>query len=935
MRARVWSSLHTALVLCACAGAPSAAAQAFSVDRVFPFGPAHIAVAYSDSVDIASALLVSHYVIAPSGGAPALAVQAVQLQDNQRMVILGMTGALPKAASYTLTVSGVTSRHGTALGASAPVPFTTPTAAITGIADIHADINNLIGKSVTIIGEVYIRAGSVTGSPSGYVQDATGRGLNVFGGSLLPALDTLGTVVQVTGTAALYFTTVELTNLAVVPIASNVPRLAPKVLTVQGASSAQWEGTYIQTTATLTGPPTVSGSNHFNYPASDQGIPFFFRVRNSMGVDPGSFVGNEVVTGAGAGTNFQGTYQVTAGVPGDFYKGTGSGDITPPVLVSVVGQGGDTHVGVTFSEPVGAGAATVANYTLHPTGSPGAPLTIEAASAAGAAVTLTLATPLVAATEYTLAVSHVQDLSGNEVPAGASLAFTAATPTPYSVAGVFRFGSAYVGVAFSKRVNASAATQVAHYEFSPPLALAGAVLQDNGQTVILRAAAPLPASATYNVTVSDVPSATGEALAPGGPYAFETGAETVIDIATIQADVGAHAGQLVTFYGQVTIPVGSRGGSPNGYVQDGSGRGINLFGGSIQGAVNQLGAVARVTGTVTPYFTTTEITDYTATAVAVGMPHLGARRLTVAQANDVAWEGTYIEASATITGIAASGTSNTSYTAADGPDAITFRVGNGLGIPAGQFVVGDRVTGRGAGGSFQSTYQINIGNLVDFFLAGSGGPDTTGPRVVSATGDDGSRQVVLGFDEPVNSNTATLASNYTVTPTGGVAITVTQVVLAASGRGVTLTLASPLVGGTVYAVAVTGVTDLADNPVAPGAGTTFTATLSAPSSATLDVRARTVVRGLSRQGELVSIDVAGPPNSKAVLRVFDLRGRLVKVLFDSRLPANGRRTITWDARDESFELVSAGLYVCHLLTTDTAGNTGEARVPVVVAVRLQ
>ncbi|HUK62348.1 MAG TPA: Ig-like domain-containing protein, partial [Dongiaceae bacterium] len=241
----------------------------------------------------------------------------------------------------------------------------------------------------------------------------------------------------------------------------------------------------------------------------------------------------------------------------------------------------------------------------------------------------------------------------------------------------------------------------------------------------------------------------------------------------------------------------------------------------------------------------------------------------------------------------------------------------------------------GAGGLFQSTYQINVGNLADFFLAGAAGPDTTGPRIVSITGDDGSLQLVVSFDEPLSSNTATLIANYTVTPTGGVAIPVTGVVLAPSGRSVTLTLASALSGGTVYVVAVSGVTDVTGNPILPGTSFSFTATLSAPPSARLTVSARTVVRGLSRQGEVATIEAAGPPNSKAVLRVFDLRGRLVKVLFDSRLPANGRRTVTWDTRDESFEFVPAGLYVCHLLTTDPSGHTGETHAPIVVAVRLQ
>lgn len=211
----------------------------FSVQAVFPFGPAHVAVAFTDSVDIASALLAANHAIAPSGGAPALGIQTVQLQDNQRTVILQTTSALPRSATVAVTVTGVTSRHGAPLASGGPVPFATSAATITGIADVHANINLCDHRHVL---------------------------------------------------------------------------LAPKVLSVPGASSAHWEGTYIQTTAKLNGTPAASGASHYNYPASDQGVPFFFRVRNSMGVNPASFAGNEVVTGAGAGSNSQGTYQISDAV---------------------------------------------------------------------------------------------------------------------------------------------------------------------------------------------------------------------------------------------------------------------------------------------------------------------------------------------------------------------------------------------------------------------------------------------------------------------------------------------------------------------------------------------------------------------------------------------------------------------------------------------
>jgi len=920
----------------------STPAAAFQVQGIFPFGPAHVAVAFTDSVDAGLAVGTGHYTIAPQGGAPTLTVQQATLQENQRTVILVVSPALPASAAYDLAVSGITSRRGDPLEPGGPTSFTTVAGTVTGIADVHADVNNLLGQTVTVIGQVYITASSSGGTPSGYIQDGTGRGINLFGSPLQPVTDTLGSVVAVTGTVALFFTTVELTPFTATAIASGMPHLGPRVLSAAQAGSAAWEGTYIRTTATLTGPPVASGANNTTYPAADGGAAITFRVRNATGIDPAGFTTGDVVTGAGAGGSFQTTWQVAVGNAEDFFKGGVGPDVTPPALVSASGTGGTASARVVFSEPVGVGAGTPGNYTLYPTGNPGAPITVTAASVDADTVTLTLAAPLAAATAYTIAVSGVQDLAGNVILAGSTVAFTTTTPPAFRVTGVFQFGAGYVGVGFSERVNAAQAIQLTNYAFSPSLALAAAAVQENGRTVILRTSAPLPAATNFTATVTGVTSSTGQTLESPGPFAFQTASGAVVDIATLQADPAAWSGQTVTVIGQTYLPVGSRGGTPSGYIQDGSARGINVFGGSIQGPVNDRGTVARVTGTVELYFTTTEITNYTAVAVTTGQPHLGARVLTVPQANSSQWEGTYIETTADITSITASGASNYNYDATDAGANITFRVGNGLGIPPTQFQPGDRVTGRGAGGAYQSTFQINVGNADDFGLAG-GGPDVTPPSLASASGSVGSALVTVVFSEPVRPAEATVPANYRVYPVGdpGADLGVTGATLASGGRSVELALGAPLSPATTYAVEASDIADLAGNVMEPGALVTFTPVQPPPPVAQLTAVGGgpfppvTLVRGLSRQGEVFRFEIAGPGDAKATCRVFDLQGRLVRVLFEGRLPASGRRALEWDARDEAFELAPAGLYVCHLSITSLSGAGSETRAPIVVATRLE
>jgi hypothetical protein len=928
---RIRRIVHLALATTALAATP---ARAFEVQGLFQFGPRHIGVAYSDSVNATLAVEIARYTLTPQGGAPAITLQSASLQDNHRTVILVAAAPLPASAAYQVAVSGVTSNDGDPLTPGGPTGFTTVAETVLGIDEVHANIGTLDGQIITVIGQVFLTASSGGSTPSAYVQDGTGRGLNLFGGTLQPVTDQLGSVVKATGTADLFFTTVEVTAFAATQLAAGQPHLAPKVLTVAQASSAQWEGTYIATTATLTGPGVASGSNNYNYPASDGSTPFIFRVRNATGLNPAPVGAGDVVTAAGAGAVFQTTYQVLVGNAADFQVGGTGGDTTPPTLVSASGQGGSTQLAVTFSEPVVGGASTAGNYTVYPTASPGSPIAVAGASAAGAVVTLALASPLTAATPYTVAVSNVADVAGNLVVAGSTVGFTA-TAASFEVRGVFQFGADYVGVAFSDRVNGAQAIQIANYSFSPPLALAAATVQENGQTAILEIASPLPPSTTYQLTVGGITSATGGPLSSAGPFSMQTVAGTVVDIADIHADLAGYTGQNVTVVGQVYIPVGSRGGTPSGYIQDGSGRGLNLFGGSIQAPANALGNVVRVSGLVELFFTTAEITGYSATAIATGQPHLGPRILTAAQANSSQWEGTYIQTSATLTAITASGASNYNYDATDGGSNITFRVGNGLGIPPSSFAIGDRVTGRGAGGAFQTTFQINVGNAQDFFK--STGPDVEPPRLGAASGIAGSSTLTLTFSEPVQAAEATQASNYRVYPVAspGSPIAVTGVTQAAGGAAVTLSLAAALAATTSYAVEVSNVRDLAGNVILPASTVTFTPAPAPPTAAAISVPPVTLVRNLTGVGEVFPITITAVLDTRVTCRIFDLQGRLVKVLFDGRLTGTPSRNLTWDARDETFEFVPAGLYVCHVQATDGAGNITHDRAPIVVAVRLE
>ncbi len=98
---------------------------------------------------------------------------------------------------------------------------------------------------------------------------------------------------------------------------------------------------------------------------------------------------------------------------------------------------------------------------------------------------------------------------------------------------------------------------------------------------------------------------------------------------------------------------------------------------------------------------------------------------------------------------------------------------------------------------------------------------------------------------------------------------------------------------------------------------------------------------LPRIGESFPIRFITKSRSQTTLRIFDLEGRLVVKIYDSRFdgPASvvpGEFTQrTWDGRDSDFELVPAGMYVVHLQAVDLeTGDVDSKTAPVVVATRL-
>jgi hypothetical protein len=98
---------------------------------------------------------------------------------------------------------------------------------------------------------------------------------------------------------------------------------------------------------------------------------------------------------------------------------------------------------------------------------------------------------------------------------------------------------------------------------------------------------------------------------------------------------------------------------------------------------------------------------------------------------------------------------------------------------------------------------------------------------------------------------------------------------------------------------------------------------------------------LPTMGELFPVRFVSMPRSETKVRVFDMEGRLVKTLFDSRAHGTpsvipGAYTVAvWDGRNSVYERAKAGLYIIHMsVVNNRTGEEVTETVPVVVATRL-
>jgi DNA/RNA endonuclease YhcR with UshA esterase domain len=547
------------------------------------------------------------------------------------------------------------------------------------IADIKNNFPTYNGQTVTIQGIVTLGAGiTITSRTDAYVQDNSGRGINIFSFDSPDPLLVRGNEVQITGTVTEFSGVIEIENYTIQLVSTGNPLPALLELTTQQANNINLEGTYIKINGNITAVEIFADAT--NLTVDDGSGDVLIRVWETTGIDISNLAVSDSVTITAVMDVFQSASQLTPGYQDEIVKfGTTPGD----------GSG----IAAIFPDSVGISTAVI--ETIQLTGE--SPYTLESIQVNVPADWQWSGDVSLSGPGFSSAISDVQ---GNVIN------ISSATVTDVNQ------GDIIIQNLISPSLNTISA-------FPLKTAVAGGSFT--------------PISASPTVTVSS-----------GGPL--------IVPIAEIKNNFSTYNGQIVTIQGVVTLGAGititSR---TDAYVQDNSGRGINIFSFDAPDPLLVRGNEVQITGTVTEFSGVIEIENYTMQLISTGNPLPATLELTTQQANNTALEGTYIKVNGNLLSIDVfSDAAN--LTVDDGSGGVLVRVWGTTGIDLSNVSVNDQVMISAVMDIFQSTSQLTPGYQdeivkIEIQPGDGSGIATIDPDSVSLN-DSGTETITISGESP-------------------------------------------------------------------------------------------------------------------------------------------------------------------------------------------
>ena len=237
--------------------------------------------------------------------------------------------------------------------------------------------------------------------------------------------------------------------------------------------------------------------------------------------------------------------------------------------------------------------------------------------------------------------------------------------------------------------------------------------QDNGN--IWMGIIPYQAAYTeldYKIVATDNEGNSGESSAASVLIADAS----TTNIADIRANKESYIGNMVTVQGIVTIGtdvIDSR--MTKAYLQDASGKGINLFDYSLIPNINR-GDELRLVGTVIEYNSVLELTDFNFEKVSEGNDLPEAQTISISEANSLEYEGTLVKFNGIVSDTSVAGGGVSVYVNL-GNDSTTVRIWESTGIDLSNVNIGSSYWFQGVINPYYDDFQLLVGYQEDIWGA--------------------------------------------------------------------------------------------------------------------------------------------------------------------------------------------------------------------------
>ena len=289
--------------------------------------------------------------------------------------------------------------------------------------------------------------------------------------------------------------------------------------------------------------------------------------------------------------------------------------------------------------------------------------------------------------------------------------------TPPTISNAIALSTTSFQITYSEEVSVGTAEDIGNYAIDNGLQILSATLQANEKTVEFETSTQTE-NLLYTVTVNNIQDLAGNPIEDNSTISFAGFEEQTFDqIADIQANQELYEGQIVTVRGVITIGVNQiQTGMTNAYMQDESGKGINIFDFDELPDIVR-GSLIELTGTVTQYEETTEITDFTYTVIATDQ-EVPIIPMTINEMQDYeTWEGTFISISGSLTEepYYAGGGFNLNIIDEEGYET-TVRVWDTTEIDVSNLTTGIPITAHGIVDSYAGYAQVVPGYQEDIIM---------------------------------------------------------------------------------------------------------------------------------------------------------------------------------------------------------------------------